>query len=204
MLCLFFFAVLFWLLLRCLRSVGLHLEDDPRAVLHIMGGGARRSKKIAVSILRDCRLVIGSLADLRDTDTLLYDHVGPAPPSPHDPTVVVIAVPLHILGAYIPKLALRSVVSAHNLSVRNVSDEQIYLTLQNHVCSITCAHIFAHFKRPFAYSSIAYVQQLSPVCLSISTFQFPYSTKFPPTPLSARARMEITRGWCDDISVDNL
>ena len=70
----------------------------------------------------------GSLADLRDTDTLLYDHVGPAPPSPHDPTVVVIAAPLHILGTYIPKLALRSVVSAHNLSVRNVSDEQIYLT----------------------------------------------------------------------------
>ena len=82
MLYLFFFAVLFWLLLRCLRSVG----------LHIMGGDARRNKKIAVSILRDCRLVIGSLADLRDTDTLLYNHVGPTPPSEHDPTVVVIAV----------------------------------------------------------------------------------------------------------------
>ena len=196
--------MLFWLLLRCLRSVGLYLEDDPRAVLHIMGGGARRSKKIAVSVLRDCHLVIGSLADLRDTDTLLYDHVGPAPASPHDPMVVVLAVPLHILGAYIPKLALRSVVSAHNLSVRNVSDEQMYLTLQNHVCSITCAHIFAHFKRPFSYSSTAYVQQLSPVSLSTSTFQFPCSTKFPPTPLSARARMEIIRGWCDDISADTL
>ena len=46
------------------------------------------------------------MADLQDGNAILDDHVGPALPSPHDPSVVVLAVPLHILGACILKLAL--------------------------------------------------------------------------------------------------
>ena len=53
--------------------------------------------------------MISSLAHLQDSDTVLDDHAGPALPSPHDPSVVVLAVPLHIhiSGACILKLALR-------------------------------------------------------------------------------------------------
>ena len=39
---------------------------------------ARMPLQVAVSVLRDYSPIIGSLADLRDSDPVLYDHVGRA------------------------------------------------------------------------------------------------------------------------------
>ena len=66
-----------------LSSVGQPRNDVPCAVPHIlMAGGFIRSKKIAISLLREYPHMIDSLGDLRDNNVVLCNLVVPVPAPP--------------------------------------------------------------------------------------------------------------------------
>ena len=114
------------------------------------------------------------MADLQDGNAILDDHVGPALPSPHDPSVVVLAVPLHILGACILKLALHQAVTAYHPSVRSVPDASTFLR------SPRSCRMRALLPKAFAFRAFPCRHHVFNECHHDSYIPVPLSREFPP------------------------
>ena len=140
--------------------------------------------------------MISSLAHLQDSATVLDDHAGPALPSPHDPSLVVLAVPLHIWGACIPKLALRQAVTVYHPSAGNLPDASTFLR------SPKSCRMHALLPTAFAFCASLRIHRCimcstSVIMTSIHAYiPVPLSREFPPVgdsiPCSWRRQWRVT------------